>query len=463
MVQEGDIICVVCGTNLLTGQKVSEARKPTRRGGSYRAWIAAGGAALLLLVAAAVAWVYITTRDPVRIALDLVEQGDQLQAQDVLNAYLEGQPDDTRARYLLGRIQFLNGAFAPAAQSFEQVANRDARNTDAAMWAVASYQSAGGTPFRAKQAALLEKAMSANPNDSGTMYLLAMARGALGDTDGEIEVLRRLLTLEPENSHAHWGLGLGLALGAKYRDAGLEFSDLSARDPSPEVLAAYGLIQALSEQTEAASQRLAAVVESPGLSIRWQVLTELGRLLIKQGRYREAEQYLREASTQRGAGTEARYLFALSLEAQGLPQQALAEFEALSRESGEFAGRSAIRAAVMHLVLDNPMSAQAALERADAGSRATAQYLTVQGRVLASNGDGNGAQSSYKRAIDLDVNYAPPHLESALIYIRSSALSEGLAELEQYLVLMGPDFRGPQADQIRELVNQLKQTTGREA
>ncbi|MEK7795161.1 MAG: hypothetical protein AAB353_11555, partial [Candidatus Hydrogenedentota bacterium] len=80
MVQEGDIICVVCGTNLLTGQKVSEARKPSKSGTSYRAWAAGGGAALLLLVAAVVAWVYITTRDPVRIALELVEQGDQLKA-----------------------------------------------------------------------------------------------------------------------------------------------------------------------------------------------------------------------------------------------------------------------------------------------------------------------------------------------------------------------------------------------
>ncbi|MEK7793084.1 MAG: tetratricopeptide repeat protein, partial [Candidatus Hydrogenedentota bacterium] len=377
--------------------------------------------------------------------------------------YLEGQPDDTRARYVLGRIQYLNGAFAPAAQSFEQVANRDARNTDAAMWAVASYQSAGGAPIRAKQTALLEKVVTADPNNLDTMYLLAMARGAVGDTEGQIEVLRRLLTLQPENLHALWGLGLGMALGAKYRDANLELSDLSARDPSPEVLAASGLVQALSEQPEAASQRLVTVLESPGLSIRWHVLTELGRLLIRQGQYREAEQYLREAAAERGTGAEARYLLALSLEAQGLPQQALAESEALSRENGEFAGRSAIRAATLHLILDNPTSAQAALERADAAARATAQYLTVQGRVLAANGDGNGAQSSYKRAIDLDVNYAPPHLESALIYIRSSALVEGLVELELYVALMGPDFRGPQADQIRELVNQLKQTTGREA
>ena len=66
VVQEGDIICVACGTNLLTGHKVAEERKKQAAQVERRfPWAIVLAVAGLLAVIALIVLVMILTADPV--------------------------------------------------------------------------------------------------------------------------------------------------------------------------------------------------------------------------------------------------------------------------------------------------------------------------------------------------------------------------------------------------------------
>ena len=59
-----------------------------------------------------------------------------------------------------------------------------------------------------------------------------------------------------------------------------------------------------------------------------------------------------------------------------------------------------------------------------------------------------------------DPAYAPAHLEAGLLNIKQQRFADGVAQLDQYLTLLGPDAERPEFEGVRTLVSQLKQATG---
>ena len=121
MVQEGDIICVVCGTNLLTGQKVSdELKAEPETTESKLPKVIVVGVIAALAVAAVGAGIYFATLDPVRAAMSQMAEGKDLEAIATLSKYIDKNDNDERALELRGELHYRTSQFPKAAQDFER-------------------------------------------------------------------------------------------------------------------------------------------------------------------------------------------------------------------------------------------------------------------------------------------------------------------------------------------------------
>ena len=461
LVQEGDIICVVCGTNLLTGQKISDESAVKSRSSTMR-WVIIAAVVLGLVLLIGVLWYYVSTRDPVNQALRLKQEGEFAEAQDILSEYVQRVPDDERALYQLGLLQFRHSMFQEAAESFERAVDVDPDNVDAALWGVIALQNAsGGTNIVNRQRSLLQKVVREDPDNVPAWYLLALAEGVSGNTEAQIEALEQVAELGDESLPTDWPLGLGYALAGNFPAAQTELSAFAARNPEPEANAALGFVESLSGDTGAAIEQLSSAAETLGVSpVQWETSTQLGKLLVEQGRYAEALPHLERANELRPNADQPAYLLGVAYLAQGNTQQAMQRFETLSRGTGEFAAMSAVQAAHISLLRGEPLAAQEAIERAQGQGATGAPFHTVRGRVLAAQGSNDAAQNAFRQAIQQNPDYAPAYLENGLMYVKKGQLEPALAELEQYLTLIGPNAASAQAQQIRELVNQLRQATG---
>ena len=461
LVQEGDIICVVCGTNLLTGQKISDESAP-KAGSNTKRWLIVAAVVLVLVILIGALWYYVSTRDPVNQALRLKQEGEFAEAQDLLAEYVQRVPDDERALYQLGLLQFRHSMFQEAADSFERAVSVDPENVDAALWGViALHNVSGGGNVVNRQRSLLQVVVREDPDNVPAWYLLALAEGVSGNTEAQIEALEQVTRLGDESLPTDWPLGLGYALAGNYPAAETELNAFAARNPEAEANAALGFVKSLSNDTNAAIAQLSNAAQAEGASaVQWETLTQLGKLLLEQGRYNDAIPHLERALEIRPNADLPAYLIGLAYLAQGNSQQAMERFETLSRGAGEFAALSAVQTAHINLLRGDPTAAQEAIERAERSGATGAPYHTVRGRVLAAQGANDAAQNAFRQAIQQNANYAPAYLENGLMYVKKGQLEPALAELEQYLALIGTATTSAQAQQIRELVTQLRQATG---
>ncbi len=460
MIQEGDIICVVCGTNLLTGQKISAELKTVTNRSRQTFWLAAGGISGAVLLVAGLIGGYLLTRDPVRQAQKLVANNQSLEAINVLSAHVEGHADDARAWELLADLEWGANQSSKAAAAFERVFDLDPLNIDAAYNALAALGAQGPGQLD-RQIGLLGRVVSANPDATHAWYLLALAQGGKGDTAAQISALERVIALEPGDPRAHWGLGIGMALEGSYDRAAEEIGAGGAGVSPGNRLASEGFVASLRGDDENAVRKLGEAAGDETLAVRAGTLTQLGKLLSEQGRFEEAEPHLREAQALDKRNPAVNYLLAICLKGQGLQQDALSLFEEISNEpSGPHTLGATVQAAEIYLSLNNLDRAQSTIERATQQGGGDAAFLTVRGRLYSARDNLAEAQNSFKRAVGIDPNYAPAYLENGLLYMKRESMAEGLREFEKYLELIGPEANSPQGAQIQELVQQLRQTTG---
>jgi tetratricopeptide (TPR) repeat protein/RNA polymerase subunit RPABC4/transcription elongation factor Spt4 len=469
LVQEGDIICVACGTNLLTGQKITDEAQPvgTSQGSDTLPWLVGGGVLVAVCLTLAGLFYYMATSDPVAKAQKLYDNLDYAEAQEVLSSYVERDPDNEAAFELLGKVQWEASQFDNAAASFARAVDINPGNIEAALWAVVSLHAAGRTSTLNQQIELLEQASQVQADDAVIWYLLAMAkgvRGQPGDYEAQVDALRRVANLQDPEDALHRGIAVGYALQRDYRNAQYELEQME--NTSASDLALRGVIASMQGNTGTAVPSLREAVDTgSGFGIRWQALTKLGQLLILDGRFRDAEAYLSEALAIQPSNAAVRYLHALSLHAQGLVSEALNEYDTLIDQQGAFAAEAGIQAASLYLGMGDVENADRTISAAGRNGAQSAAYHTIRGRVYTAMNNMQNARQSFEQAAKVDPDYAPLYLERGLFFVKAEALGQGLVDLEQYLRLVGDDVQGTRAADIRELVRQLHQTqatTGRE-
>ena len=462
LVQDGDIICVACGTNLLTGQKIADEKKVKAAVARSKAPLMAVGAAVLvvlLLIGVAYAF-YALTRDPVDQATQMALAGNLLEASEVLDTHLEKHQDDARAQLVSGKIRWEMGQFPQAANAFEAALKLDSQNAEAGMLAVLSLASQGAQS-RPRQIAILRQITDQHPDNQEAWHLLALELGAENEIDGQMEALNALIELTASPTAAtRQSLGIALALQGNYAAAQSELNAAMAEaEKQADVSAALGLVANLGGSAEEAQALLRGALDG-STSIREQALTRLGMLLIAQGDFSEAQGLLTQAIAANGKNTTAQFFYAVCLQASGLMLEALNEFEAVAQAGGLFSVEASVRVADIMLAQGDPEKARSAVERAEEAGGASAALRTTRGRIMAALGQDSGAREAFQRAMATDPAYAPAHLEAGLLNIKQQRFAEGVAELDKYLTLLGPDAQRPEFEGVRTLVSQLKQATG---
>lgn len=455
-VQEGDIICVTCGTNLLTGQKIVDEAAMRRRRSIPWGWIAGIAAALLIIAAIAGLWIFAAARDPITQAQRLAADGDTLAAEGLLETYTERVPDDVDALMELGRLQMRNNKPERAAASFARASRLNPSDPEAALLAAsASAQSAGGASPEFID--LMQRAADLNSSDPGLWYVLALARGVNGDYTGEVAALERVVELRPSDDSARLSLGVAHGLSGNVDRARNELMAVGEGPRKGDALAALGFVSAMQGDVDQAERRLNEAVKADDLSMKAESNVVLGRLKLEQGAFQEAQAYLEAALAADQNHRQARFLHGLCLQARGRFQDALGDFEQLTTAPGPFAAEAGVQAADIHLTLNAPDRARRALDEAARAGANSAAFHTVHGRISMAGEDDVRAMSEFDLAIRTDPEYASAYLERGLLHVQQDATVEGLADLDRYLELVGDGARGSRVGDVRMLAEQLRQ------
>ena len=455
MVQEGDIICVVCGTNLLTGQKVSdELQAEPKIPKSQLPMMVGAGIVAAVAVLVVLAGIYIVTRDPVRTAQKQMADGKDLEAIATLSRHIDKNDGDERALELRGELHFKTNQFPRAAQDFELATNIDAKNVGAAMWGVAALHSMSGNQLD-RQIALLDKVVKVDAQNTQAWYLLSLARSANRDTAGQMEALNRVIELDGGHAGAHLGLGIAMAFTGNLDGAATEMATAAQANQNGNLASVRGFLAAMRGDSQAAALLEEAVADET-LLMRWQSQTQLAKLAMEEGSFRDARTLLDSALTSDAASDTVRYLRGLCLYALGDRSDAQLAFDEVSARGGVHATDALILLADTQLSLRQVDLALRSIEKASEAGARNAVYHTVRGRVAAARDKLAEARNSFSGAIKMDEDYAPAWLERGLLFIRRGAVSEGLRDLERYLEIIGEDAAGTNAEAVRTLVEQLQ-------
>lgn len=458
-VRPSDIICVACGTNLLTKEKVTEERVQGLRGAERPAlrWIAGGLVAALVLAAAGFV-LYWLSRDPVNEARELCRVNNFIDAKEVLTKYLEKHGQDAQAHLLLGRIHWRMNQFDAAADAFDTAAKFDRTSPEPLLMAALSLASATGQDTLPRQANLLRDAVNAFPNDARAAQLLAAVLGMQGDVAGQAEVLRKVIAADPANGGAQRNLAVALLEQGDYSAAGqaLDIAKSSGADDA-DTAVLRALLDDSQDKPEALDEYRGAI--EARCHPRKEVLTRLGSLLVSQGRFDEAAPYLKEVVDDGGGGDAraATFFYAICLEARGADVDALDRFSELCRTPGQYTGEAAQHVANLYLNRGDVDNARQALDRVQVTGD-NAALDTLRGRIAMRDGRLDDAQAAFLRAIRTDASYAPAYIESGLAYVKKEAFEEAITALETYLKLADPSVGGTRTTEVRALVDQLKQT-----
>jgi len=466
LVRDGDIICVACGTNLLTGQKIAEERKKAvvTEGRSPATIIISIIVAAVIILLGILAIVYLT-RDPVARAQKLNEAGRTTEAIDVLRTHVAEKPGDARAQLALGGLYYGMGNFEAAAQTFQAALEADPSNREAGLKSVLSYAELGGDGNRNAQIAVLQQMVRQDPGDAEAQHLLGLARGTVGDHSGQVTALRTATEEAPNDPSIEAALGVALALDKQYPGAVQELRAALAQEPNNgDVLAALGHLSGLQGDDDASAEQLRSAVNA-GTALENEALTRLGLWALEDGKVPEARVFLGQALENGASDPVTRYFHAVCLAQQGTGSGAFEAFDELSRTSGPFAAKAAVQLARLHLDNQEPDRALDALNRISVAPSGTgcAELETVRARVYAALGETGTAIDALRAAGKCDPNYPPVHLENGLLQVQRGNMPEGIRELQRYLDLVDAEDPASGAAEVRGLIDQLKQSAQPEA
>ena len=453
-VQDGDIICVRCGTNLLTGQKIAEEqRKPPAPKRNWGPVALISGVVVLVVLLIGVL-VFVFSGDPVAQARSLRDQGNLLGALDVLQQYVNEHGDNAEAQFLLGQLYWQAQNYTNAAQAFERASLLDPRNADAALFQVVALNRTAGTS-REAQISALRRVLDQDPGNEQARYLLGLSLGTASQYGPQIDTLENL---EGDQAAASAAMGIAHALQGDTLAASEDLSRAVQQEPGfGDATAALGLVAYKQGNTEEAVRLLEQALQQ-GTSMEPLVRTRLGMLHLSEGRAAQALPLLEAARNHREAAPEAPFFHSLALVAMGRGSEALADLEQMATSDRDYAAEAATELAAYFVRQGDALRAEENLRRAQQAGGSSAKFYTIQGQIQAMGGQFNEAQDSFRMAIQADAMYPAAYLEQGLLLVQREAIPDGIRQLERYLELSSEEGGGGRRNEIELLVTQLRQT-----
>lgn len=471
-VQEGDIICIQCGTNLLTGQKIAqEQRQAPVRSRDFSRWplfVGLGVVAIVLVVLIALLPGLLS--GPVAKARALALEDKELEALNILRQHLSGNPEDAEAQILFGKLRWRRGDYVEATEAFAQAARVRPDDPDVAWFTVLALQKQPGDAALQRMTGLLRGLVQRTPDDGEAWLALGLALARQGDMSGALDALRSAGERMPEDAPVQRMLGIVLASQGRFDDAesALRTARMLAGPGDSATAAAQAVVASMRGNEAEAAELLSAAVDLGG-RLGVSAAQRLGLALVRGGQFEEAEELLRTGAEMRRENAPAMFYHALALQGAGrLDDAANLHAQVVDLDVPQSL-EAAIELAKLHLVRGDVTRARERLDQARtllsgaqgrterARQRLEAMYATAEGRVLLAENRATDALRSFQRAAEADPAYPAAALERGLYYIQTGAMSEGLAELRRYLELAG-EQEGGRANEVAVLVRQLEQT-----
>lgn len=459
-VQDGDIVCVRCGVNLLTGHTVVRKQSQAASAGDSAgkppyALIGLLAAAVLVVVAGVAA--FLLLRDPVSQARQEARAGNLLPAVEILQKHTESHAEDVEAFALLGRLYMQTQQFPNASSALDTAARLDPADEELAFMAVLAAGKIPGDAGLQRQIDALERMVEHHPDNTRALRMLALAQGAAGKAGASAATVDKLAQSGAPASEVDKLKGIVAALDGKLEAAR---AALDAAGPGdPDVQLAEGYVASLSGDRMAAADALNSVV-SRDSGADGEARTRLGLLNMAQGDFDAALPLLRPTDAGRPSES-ARFFYALCLQTAGLEDDALLDYDKLVSSEGPFAENAAIQMAMIYLARGNVDRASELTRKARKFGN-SARLHTVEGQIKMLQDDVAGAQESFRQAIGADDTYPAAHLEQGLAYVRRGVLTEGVRELKRYLALVEGGVPGGRVNEVDLLVTQLEQAAGRD-
>lgn len=457
VVKKGDIICISCGTNLLTGQRVlPELKRESPAGpalGKTMGYIAVGVVGLAVLAGFVFLLMYLL-RDPISEARNLARGGNVLEALNVLQTHLDKRPDDSKGHFLMGQLQWRSQQFEASASAFDAAMRIDPANADAGLYAAAAYGRMSGESARAAQLAALRRVLEHHPDHEEARYLLALSEGA-SENVAQFKLMAEEVARTMRSGESLQLQALAEALSGDSALAYAHIRDAYQVAGDADTLAALGAIAFLEGDQEEAKTQLRAAL-GQGSAVTPLIQAQLGLILLSEGDNEGALRLLREAVESPMTPPHMRFYYGLALQSLGLTTEALVQYERVVSGNLPQAAEASAQMALIYLQQGNLQKAEEILRTATQSGTVSAKLHTLQGQLYAQQGNIPEAQQSLRRAVQLDGAYAPARLENGLLFVTRGMLADGLRELEEFMRLS--DERGIPNTEIEVLVNQLRQT-----
>lgn len=458
----GDIVCVKCGTNLLTGQKIVDERQKEAKPGrfAFRRILAYGALAVVVLAAAGalIALVIFLLRDPVGEARRIAASGNLAEAIEILQVHLQKAPKDEEAQFLLGKICWQGQQYERAAEVFEAVARQGGTHErDALVLALLASERASKSENRPRLLAMMDTAIQQRySSDAELIKLFALLRGVEGEYKGQRDTMQEALLTGADLAPALPGLSMVLDNALDVAEPTLDKAlETHAGDAGTSVVRAMAHLMR-GREAEALPLLEAAADLPPELA--GLVKLQAGLIYMRQGENGKALTLLTEGKKLLPEDTRMEFFHALCLQENKLLDEALISFERIANGKSAFAGSAALQMAIIFMekgVLDR--AATMARQAGESGLN-TARQATIQGRIFALQNDVGQAEQAYRRAISMMADYPAARLELGLLLINRGSIDAGLQELEYYLELAKKDPQGMRANEIEVLVAQIRQT-----
>jgi tetratricopeptide (TPR) repeat protein len=458
-VQRGDVICVACGTNLLTGKRVtvSSASSELPTGMTLedaKPWIWVGSVALVL-VAAFVCVFFFFLRDYTTLGKRLLSEGNYDEAADHFRTAIERNRPTYDAHFYLGVTQSLRANYDEAAYAFAKAAELKPSSVDAHLLLGLTHGIRGRIR---EEIAALERVIDAQPENVDALLLLALAYGLEGDTSSELARIQDALELKPIDATAHYFYGLALSRQERYDDAISEYRKAISLgfDSAADAHLALGMTYQAGGAVENALVSLRNALQQQ-TEFPYDCHYHLGLALAAKGMWQEARGELSQAVQARPSNAAAGYFLGAVELTLGNHAAASSEFTRIVElGDAEYAPQAHIQLALIKLKQGESGLAEDELQQAIAAQPDNVTARVQLGMLLKKQpGRESDAIRAFRSAIDLAPANPAPHLAFAIFYVERKNNNGAISEFKRYLSLASS---GDEADAVRRIVEQLEES-----